>query len=61
MQASGLDTEPKARILLKAVEVGLKIVEVTDLEKRLTALENSTNVSGNNDSSELETQRGVTA
>jgi hypothetical protein len=39
VQASELDTEPRARILLKAIEVGLKIVEVTDLEQRLTALE----------------------
>lgn len=34
-----LELEAWARILLKAVEVGLKLVEVTDLEKRLTALE----------------------
>lgn len=34
-----LELEAWARILLKAVEVGIKIVEITDLEERLRALE----------------------
>ena len=35
-----LELEAWARILLKGIEVGIKIIEVTDIEQRLTALEN---------------------
>jgi len=35
-----LDIEAWARILLKGIEVGIKIIEVTNIEQRLTALEN---------------------
>jgi hypothetical protein len=34
-----LELEAWARILLKGIEVGIKIVEVTDIDRRLTALE----------------------
>jgi ABC-type amino acid transport substrate-binding protein len=35
-----LELDAWARILLKAIDVGIKIIEVTDIEQRLTALEN---------------------
>ena len=39
MEGDALELEAWGRILLRAVDVGLKIVEVTDIEKRLIALE----------------------
>jgi len=59
VQAGHLNAEHRSQILLKAVEVGLKIVEVTSLEKRVALLESA--AVGNGDSSELETQRGHTS
>ena len=34
-----LDLEPKLRIKLRAVEIGLRVIEITDHEQRIAALE----------------------
>lgn len=61
VRASDLNTEPKARILLEAVKTGIKIIEVTNLETRLRALEfaNNGDVVGNmrRDESEADAER----
>lgn len=37
--SSSLELEPKLRIKLRAVEIGLRVIEITDHEQRITALE----------------------
>jgi hypothetical protein len=37
--SSSLDLEPKLRIKLRAVEIGLRVIEITDHEQRIAALE----------------------
>ena len=36
---SMLDLEPRLRIKLRAVEIGLRVIEITDHEQRIAALE----------------------
>ncbi len=36
---SMLELEPRLRIKLRAVEIGLRVIEITDHEKRIAALE----------------------
>jgi len=61
VRASDLNTDSKARILLEAVKTGIKIVEVTNLETRLRALElaNNGDVGGDirRDEIEVEAER----
>jgi hypothetical protein len=38
-----LDVEKKLRIKLRAVEIGLRVIEVTDHERRIAALEENGN------------------
>ena len=37
--SSSLELEPKLRIKLRAVEIGLRVIEITDHEQRIAALE----------------------
>ena len=37
--SSSLDLEPKLRIKLRAVEIGLRVIEITDHEQRIAELE----------------------
>lgn len=41
--STSLDVEKKLRIKLRAVEIGLRVIEVTDHERRIAALEEKGN------------------